>query len=53
MDEFKNLKAIKNDYDEWEDNFGLFRGQIEWLIEQAEKVERYEKALNYINEGEN
>ena len=25
-------------------------GDFKWLIKQAEKVERYEKVLNYINE---
>ena len=45
-----NLVSVKAGYDVYEDNFGLFRSQIDWLIKQAEKAERYEKVLNYINE---
>jgi hypothetical protein len=48
MDEFKNLKSVKNDYDDWEAGYGLYKSQIDWLIEQAEKAERYENALKEI-----
>ncbi|MEX0595866.1 MAG: hypothetical protein WD512_05130, partial [Candidatus Paceibacterota bacterium] len=45
------LDAIKNDWSAYKEskdltNFALFYSkQIDWLIEQAEKTEMYEKAL--------
>jgi hypothetical protein len=46
------LKEIINaDYDALE-NFERFNSDYSWLIEQAEKAERYEEALKYIA-GEN
>ncbi|MDA1477287.1 hypothetical protein PJ311_19025 [Bacillus sp. CLL-7-23] len=37
------LQEIKYKYMYWEYDFNLNKEDINWLIEQAEKVERYEK----------
>jgi hypothetical protein len=44
----EQLKEIKERYMYWEYDFNLNKEDINWLIEQAEKSERYEKALNAI-----
>lgn len=45
----ERLEVIKHMYNNDEN---LHQFDIEWLIEQTEKVERYEKALKYYAKNE-
>lgn len=45
MDQLKDIKIY---FDEYEDNCGLRVSHIKWLIEQAEKVEKLEDAIDYV-----
>jgi hypothetical protein len=44
------LQEIKSNFCKYDENYCLDSKDIDWLIEQAEKVERYEKALKEINQ---
>jgi hypothetical protein len=51
MDEMDKLQKIKSVYCPHEENYCLDNKDIEWLIEQAEKVERSKKSLDEMFEN--
>lgn len=48
-----NLKEIKNNFCPYDENYCLAEEEVRWLIEQAEKVEQYEKAVKQTIEKMN